>query len=159
MQTHLRAAVAPRRAPPAPLHQPPEPGAGLLETLGAIEDEDHILVIGKDGLELMCALLHAGASRVTHLCSHERPEAECASLAIIPQVPSLDWLASALPSIRRALIANGRVVVSVATQSITQTVVRRMLAAHGFTAIRARNAGDRLVLRAELPAFGLRRCA
>ena len=51
MQTDLRAAVAPRRAPPAPLHQPPEPGAGLLETLGAIEDEDHILVIGKDGLE------------------------------------------------------------------------------------------------------------
>ena len=57
MQTHLRTAAAPRRAPPAPLHEPPEPGAGLLETLGAIEDEDHILVIGKDGPELMCALL------------------------------------------------------------------------------------------------------
>jgi hypothetical protein len=159
MQPHIRAAVAPRRAPPVPLPQPPEPGAGLLENLGAIEDEDHILVIGKDGPGLMCALLHAGASQVTHLRSHERPEAESATLAVVPDVPSLDWLASALPSIRRALIPNGRLVVSIAAQSIAQNVVRRMLAQHGFTAIRARNAADRLVLRAELPAFGLRRCA
>jgi hypothetical protein len=159
MQTHLRTAVASRRAPPAPLSQPPEPGAGLLKDLGAIEDEDHILVIGKDGLELMCALLRGGASQVTHLRSHERPEAECASLAVVPDVPSLDWLASALPSIRRALFANGRLVVSIAIQSIAQNVVRRMLALHGFTVIRARNAADRLVLCAELPAFGLRRCA
>jgi hypothetical protein len=159
MLTHIRAAVAPRRAPPAPPSQPPEPEAGLLETLGAIEDEDHILVIGQDGPDLMCALLRAGATQVTHLRSHQRPEADSASLAIVPHALSLDWLASALPSLRRALIANGRLVVSVATQSITQNLVRRMLALHGFTAIRARSAADRLVFSAELPAFGLRRCA
>jgi hypothetical protein len=159
MVTHISAAVAQRRAPPTPYSQPPEPGAGLLQSLGAVEDEDHILVIGKDGPDLMCALLRAGATQVTHLRSHERPEADSASLAIVPQVASLEWLASALPSIRRALVANGRLVVSVAAQSTTQSQVRRMLAQHGFTAIRARNAADRQVFSAELPAFGLRRCA
>src|ERR1700722_8154671 len=82
MVTHIRSAVAPRRVPPPPPPQPPEPEAGPLERLGSIEDEDHILVVGKDGLDLMCALLRAGATQVTHLCSHERPEADSASLAI-----------------------------------------------------------------------------
>ncbi len=159
MPTHIGAAVAPRRAPSTPPLQPPEPGAGLLQSLGAIEDEDHILVIGQDRPDPMCALLREGASQVTQLRSHERLEADSASLAIVPHVPSLDWLAGALPSLRRALIANGRLVVSIATQPTTRNSVRRMLALHGFTAIRARNAADRLVFSAELPAFGLRRCA
>jgi len=159
MLTPLPAAVAPHRAPPAPPPQPPEPGAGLLDSLGAIEDEDHILVIGKDGPDLMCALLRAGATQVTHLRSHERPDTESASLAIVSHVPSVDWLASALPSIRRALLANGRLVISIATQCTTQNPIRRMLALHGFAAIRARSAAGRLVFSAELPAFGLRRCA
>ncbi len=159
MVTHISTAVTPRRAPSAPPTQPPEPGAGLFENLGAIEDEDHILVIGKDGPELMCALLRAGATQVTHLCSHERPAPDSVSLAIVPNVASLDWLAAALPSIRRALIANGRLVVSIATQSTSQNVVRRMLVLHGFGAIRTRITADRQVFSAELPAFGLRRCA
>ena len=173
------AAVPSHRAPPAPSLKPPEPGAGLIETIGAIEDEDHILVIGQDGPELMCTLIRAGATQVTHLRSHERPEAESASLAIVPQVPSLDWLAGALPSIRRALLPNGRLVVAVATQpAATQAVasravatqavasqavsshsVRRLLASHGFTAIRTRQAAGRQVFSAELPTFGLLRCA
>jgi hypothetical protein len=131
----------------------------LLASLGAIEDEDHILVIGKEGPDLMCALLQAGATHVTHLRSHEHPQAETASLAIVPHVPSLDWLDGALPSIRRALIANGRLALAVLTPNTTQHRVRCMLAQHGFTAIRARNMADRLVFSAELPAFGLRRCA
>jgi hypothetical protein len=159
MVTHIRAAAAPRRAPPTPPPPPPEPGASLLESLGAIEDEDHILVIGRDGPDLMCALLRAGATQVTHLCPQDRPEATSASLVIVPQVASLGWLAGALPSIRRALIANGRLVVSVATEPTTHNSVRRMLALHGFTAIRTRNVAGRQVFSAEQPAFGLRRCA
>jgi hypothetical protein len=158
MQTHQRAAVASHRAPPAPPPKPPEPGAGLIDSLGEIEDEDHILVIGQDGPELMCTLLRAGATQVTHLRSHERPEAESASLAIVPQVPSLDWLADELPSIRRALLTNGRLVVAVATQATSHSV-RRLLASHGFTAIRTCQAAGRQVFSAELPAFGLLRCA
>jgi Dihydrodipicolinate synthetase family len=113
MLTHARAAVAPRRAPPSLPLQPPEPRAVLLEALGEIEDEEHILVLGRDGPELMCALLRAGAPQVTHLRSHERLEAGIASLVIVPHVPSVDWLEAALPPIRRTLLANGRLAVCV----------------------------------------------
>ncbi|HME20124.1 MAG TPA: hypothetical protein VKI44_01955 [Acetobacteraceae bacterium] len=50
---------------------------------------------------------------MTHLRSHERLEAESASLVLVPQVTSLDWLEGALPPIRRALDANGRLAVCI----------------------------------------------
>jgi hypothetical protein len=150
---------SPRRAPPSPPLQPPEPGAALLEALGAIEDESHVLILGRDGPDLMCALLRAGAPQVTHLHSYERLEADTASLVIVPHVPSLDWLEGALLPIRRALFANGRLAVCVDPLPATQNRVRRMLTLHGFTAIRAGRAAGHLVLSAEVPAFGLRRCA
>ena len=158
MLTHACAAVAPRRAPPLPL-QPPEPWAALLEALGEIEDENHILVLGRDGPDLMCALLRAGAPQVTHFRSYERLEADSTSLVIVPHVPSLDWLEGALSPIRRALFANGRLAVCVDPLPNTQNRVARMLKLHGFTAIRASHATGSLVLSAEVPAFGLRRCA
>jgi hypothetical protein len=158
MLTHARAAVAPRRAPPLPL-QPPEPWAALLEALGEIEDENHILVLGRDGPDLMCALLRAGAPQVTHFRSYERLEADSASLVIVSHVPSLDWLEGALSPIRRALFANGRLVVCVDPLPSAQNRVRRMLMLHGFTAIGTSRAAGRQVLSAEVPAFGLRRCA
>jgi hypothetical protein len=159
MLTHVRAAAAPRRAPPSLPLKPPEPGSSLLDSLGAVKDEDHILVLGGNGPDLMCALLRAGAAQVTHLRSFERPEADSASLVIVPHVPSLDWLASTLPRIRRALTVNGRVAICVDILPMLQDAVRRMLTLHGFTAIRASHAAGRLVLRAEVPAFGIRRCA
>ena len=157
MSARLHHAVRNAALPP-PL-QPPEPGAALLTSLDAIADESHILVIGKDGLDLMCALLRAGAAQVTHLCSHERPEADSASMAIVPNVPSPDWLASALPAIRRALHANGCLVLSVPLQPAIQRTVRRILVLNGFAAIRARTIGGRCIIHSELPTFGLRRCA
>jgi hypothetical protein len=159
MLTHARAAVAPRRAPPSLPLQPPEPGTALLEALGAIEDEGHILVLGRDGPDLMCALLRAGAPQVTHLRSYERLEADSASMVVVPYVPSLDWLEGALSPIRRALFAIGRLAVFVDPLPGTQTRVTRMLTLHGFTAIRASRAAGRLVLSAKVPAFGQRRCA
>jgi hypothetical protein len=39
--------------------QPPEPWAALLDNLGSIECEEHILLLGRDGPDLMCALVHA----------------------------------------------------------------------------------------------------
>jgi hypothetical protein len=107
----------------------------------------------------MCALLRAGAPQVTHLRSFEHPEADIASLMIVPHIPSLDWLASALPRIRRALVTNGRLVVRIDNLPTTQNAIRRMLMLHGFTAIRAHRAPGCQVLTAEVPAFGLRRCA
>jgi hypothetical protein len=94
MLTHVHTVVAPRRAPPSPPLQPPEPGTALLDHLGAIEAEEHIIVLGSDGPDLMCALLRAGAPQVTHLRSHERLEADSASLVIVPRgctTPNSSW--------------------------------------------------------------------
>jgi len=157
MHTRARPATASWRAP-APA-EPPEPGAVLLDQLDGIEGEDHILVIGQDGPDLMCALMRAGATHVTHLRSHDWSEADSASLAIVSHVPSIDWLSNALPSIRRALHANGRIVLSLAARPITRNLLHRLLALHGFTAVNTRRIGGSQTLTAELPAFGLRRYA
>lgn len=160
MLTHLRSPARPHRDLPVAPVRPSEPEDNPLQSLDAIEHEDHILVLGGCGPDLMCVLLRAGATRVTHLCSHERPEADSASLVIVPSVPSLDWLAGVLPSIRRALHANGRLVVALSgQQATTQPAVRRMLALHGFSAPRGRGMSGRQVVTAELATFGLRRCA
>ena len=159
MLTHTRAAVAPRRALPSLPLQPPEPWAALLDSLGAIEDEENIIVLGSDGPDLMCALLRAGAPQVTHLRTHERLEAASASLVIVPQVTSLDRLATALSSIRRALAPSGRLAICVGPLLATQNRVRRLLAQHGFAAVRSARAAGRQVLSAEVPSFGLRRSA
>jgi hypothetical protein len=148
----LALAAAPRRVPPDTTLKPPEPEVDPLDWVGAIDDEERILVLGGHGPGLMCALLRAGAAHVTHLCSRERPEAGSASLVIVPRVPSLDWLATALPSIRRALVANGRLILRGGTQLNFQVDARRMLALHGFTAIRANNTAEDQVLGATIRA-------
>jgi hypothetical protein len=130
----------------------------LLDSLGGVDDE-HIIVLGKDGPELMCALLRAGAPQVTHLCTHERLELDSASLVIVPRLHSPDWLATALPAIRRALRANGRLAVCIDPLPSTQGRVRRLLTLNGFGTMSNRRVVGRQVLCAEVPAFGLRRCA
>ena len=137
MLTHARAATALRRVPPSVLLEPPNLSATLLEALGEIEDEVHILVLGRGGSDLMCALLRAGAPRVTHFRSQKRLEADSASLVVVPDTCSVDWLESALLPIRRALCANGRLVVCVDPLPAAHKRVCRLLCRFGFVAIRA----------------------
>jgi hypothetical protein len=118
---------------------------------GPVEDEDHILVLGGQGPELMCALLRAGAANVTHLRAYDRPEADSASLVIVPRVNSLDWLATVLPSIRRALTATGRIVLLAGTQPATVTQIRRMLRLHGLSVIHVQTTSDGQAISAERP--------
>jgi hypothetical protein len=146
LSTHAAAA---HRLAPAGILQPPVEAA-TTDWFGAVDDEDHILVLGGPGSELMCALLRAGAANVTHLRAHERPEAGSASLVIVPRLPSLDWLATALPSIHRALTPTGRLMLRAGPQAVTQTRIRRMLTLHGLSAIDATEHGQ--VLAAARPA-------
>lgn len=143
----------------APPLQPAEHTTAMLRSLDVVGREHHILVIGRDGLELMCSLLRSGAAQVTHLCSHERPEANSASLAIVPNVPSVDWLASALPSIRRALHANGHLTLAVAMRPAMQQTVRRVLMLNGFTAIQVQVSAGRCIFHSKVEASAMRRCA
>jgi hypothetical protein len=165
MTRSTQAATAPRRVPPSSASQFTAgqftagqiaqgdfaaPEATGIAWLGPVDVENHIIVLGGQGPELMCALLRAGASHVTHLRAHERPEADSASLVIVPRIPSLEWLATALLSIRRALTPRGRLVLRTG-QAVTQTQVRRMLTLLGMTAISSRTTPDGQVLSAELP--------
>jgi hypothetical protein len=124
----------------------------LLDSLGGVDDE-HITVLGKDGPDLMCA------QQVTHLCTHERLEADSASLVIVPRPGSLNWLTGELPSIRRALGPNGRLALCIDPLPSVQSRIRRLLTLHGFAGVRTSRAAGRQILCAEVPAFGLARCA
>ena len=159
MMTHNRAAIASRRARPSLPLQPREPWAALVDCLGSSEDEASIIVLGRDGPDLMCALLRAGAPHVTHLCAHAHLESESASLVIVPRLPSLTWLDGALSSLRRALVASGRLAVCIDPLPATQQAVQRKLTVHAFTAMRATCVAGRLVITAEVPTLSLRRCA
>lgn len=170
MLTHIRAAGAVHRARPQPPFQPPEPSDGLLEKIGDVQNE-HILLLGNHCVDLMCALLRAGALEVTHLNSPERAEPESATIVIVPQMPSHDWLASALRSIGRILLPTGRLILCASSSADVVTVnrIRRTLARHGYSKIHSTkiNSGmmytsqneSCLLMSAELPAFGLRKVA
>ena len=159
MLTHTRAAVAPRRALPSLPLQPPAPWAALLDSLGAIEDEENVIVLGSDGPDLMCALLRAGVPQVTHLRTHERLEARSASLVIVPRM-TFARLAGNRP-VRDPPRAgpSGRLAICVDPLPAMQNSVRRLLAQHGFAAVRSARAAGRQVLSAEVPSLGLRRSA
>jgi hypothetical protein len=139
--------------PPPPLSD--QGATRLVDWLGDVSNE-HVLVFG-NGLDLICALLRAGAAEAELRCSHDRLDAHCASLVLVPDLPSTDWLASALPHISRALIPNGRLVLEIGTAAGHQANgIRRQLALHGFSAIRVGQIGDDLVVSAEVPAFHIR---
>jgi hypothetical protein len=148
MLSHAHAVAAHRRPPPSTLSQPPELSVEPLDWLGEITG-DRVLLLGGDGPELMCALIRAGATEVTHLRSQERPEAGSANVVIVPRVPSLDWLAAALPSIRRALAANGRLVIRGGAHFNFLIEARRMLTLNGFVAIRPGHGDEGQTLAAE----------
>jgi hypothetical protein len=150
MLSHAYAASALRHVPPSTISQPLESDVDPLDWIGPVNTEAHIVVLGGSGAELMCALVRAGAARVTHLRSHERPETGDADVVIVPRVPSLDWLATALPRIRRALVANGGVVLHGGTEFNFAVQCRRMLTLHGFTGIRVDRTADSHTVRATL---------
>jgi len=142
-------------APDTHVVPPVDPARALRSALGEVRDEA-VLVISSRGLEVMCDLIRRGARSVTLLRTAERPEAASASLVVVPEAPSLEWLACVLGHARRALLPTGRLVLRVGALAGRQLAaqITRMLRVHGYTAIVARQAGDQLLLQAELPGFG-----
>lgn len=147
-QTSARAAAA-----PVPIDDDPDPA--LLNLIGEMDGE-HVLLVGSNVLELMCALLRRGAGEVTLLRPTVRPEPRTVDLAIIARVGSLDAAVTAIGHARRALTAAGRIVLGVGADPSGRLAqgLRRMLRLHGFSAIRAVPFADRTLLSAELPLFG-----
>lgn len=158
MLTSALAHTARSWPPPKPL-KPPQPRAALPDSLGAVENETHIIVLDRDGPELMCALLRAGAPQVTHLRSPERLESASASLIIVPRVSSPEWLERALPSMRRALISHGHLVICCDPVPGIEQNLRRVLTLHDFITVRTSRTATRHVVCTEIAAFGQRHIA
>lgn len=134
---------------------PTDPARAMHAALRDVRDAE-VLVIGPHGLEVMCEPLRGGARSVTLLRMDKRPEAQSASLVVVPEAPSLEWLACVLGHARRALLAAGRLVLRVGALAGRQLAaqIRRMLRIHGYTAIVARQFGNQLLLNAEIPGCG-----
>jgi hypothetical protein len=132
-----------------------DPMRAMRAALRDVRDEE-VLVIGPHGLEVMCDLLHRGARSGTLLRMDKRPEAQSASLVVVPEAPSLDWLACVPGHAPRALQPAGRLVLRagalVGRRLAAQ--ISRILRVHGYTAIVARQSRVQLQLSAELPGFG-----
>jgi hypothetical protein len=133
----------------------PDPDATLLQLAGKISGE-HALIIGGNAVELMCGLIRQGAAEVQLLRPGVRPERASADLAVATDLATPDQLSSVMTHARRALAESGRVILRTTadpTGSMAR-LVAQTLRLHGFSAVRARRAGDRSLVTATLPWFG-----
>jgi hypothetical protein len=149
-----RAAVRPRTTPPTP-PAGADPDTALLQLAGEVRNE-HALIIGPNALDLMCALIRRGAAEATMLRQGVRPERATADLALATEIGSPEQALAVMAHARRALTASGRLILRTAadpTGRLAQRVAE-MLRLHGFSAVRARRAGDRTLVIGVLPWFG-----
>lgn len=149
--------IRPRTIPPSP--DPTEGTVGdadehWLDCVGNLADE-HAIVLGPD-LGVMCALIRRGCLEVTELQRLERPEPHNAGLAVIPEVSTTDGAASAIAHAHRGLNRAGRIVLRTARDPSGRVAAaaRRILALHGFSAIRQYREDGRSILYGEVPMFG-----
>ena len=149
-----RAAVRPRTTPPTP-PAGVDPDTALLQLAGEVRNE-HALIIGPNALDLMCALIRRGAAEATLLRQGVRPERATADLTVATEVASLEQAISVLDHARRALTASGRLILRTAADPTGRLAQRiaEMLRLQGFSAVRARRAGDRTLVTGVLPWFG-----
>jgi hypothetical protein len=134
---------------------PVGPDAILLQLAGEVRDE-HVLIIGPRGLEIMCALLREGAAEAILLRDGMRRDSGPADLAIVTEAGSLDRMATTINLARHALGAAGRIILRIATDP-TQRLARaaaRTLKMSGFSAVRIRAIGGCAFVAGEIPSFG-----
>jgi hypothetical protein len=149
-----RAAVRLRNNPPPPAPAV-DPDTALLRLAGEVRNE-HALIIGPNALELMCGLIRRGAAEVSLLRYGVRPERASVDLAVATEIGSPEQALPVVAHARRALTASGRLIVRTTADSTGRLakLVAQMLRLNGFSAVRARRAGDRTLVTGVLPWFG-----
>jgi hypothetical protein len=151
--TH-RTAVRPRTTARLPTPSV-DPDTALLQLAGEVRNE-HALIIGANALELMCTLIRRGAAEVSLLRPGVRPERGTADLAVATEITSQEQALSVMAHARRALTASGRLILRT-TADPTGRLAKRVAEAlrlQGFSAVRARRAGDRTLVTGVLAWFG-----
>ncbi len=131
----------------------------LLRFVGPLEDA-HVLLVTADGPELLCKLLRQGCASVTSLRASFRPERAAYDLVVIPQVAKPADIGQLIYCARRALVPTGRFITTIpmamsgSNGDITGLLVRS-LRMGGFAPPRSRPSKDGLIVRADLPMYGL----
>ena len=149
-----RATARPRTTRPTPATGV-DPDTALLQLAGEVRGE-HALIIGPNALELMCAMIRRGAAEVSLLRQGVRPERATVDLAVATEIASPEQALSAMTQARRALVASGRLILRTNADPTGRLakLVAQMLRLQGFSAVRARGAGDRTLVTGMLPWFG-----
>ncbi len=136
----------------------------LLDCLD-VTDDDHVLLVGDDTLDLMCALLRRGCSAVTEMRPQDGVRPERVELVVAPGVADIATARHVLALARRALaphgVGRGRLVLRIphSGDHTLSRAVAQALRAEGFDRPRRRPLADALVLIAELPGFWMPRTA
>jgi hypothetical protein len=116
---------------------------------------DHVLLVGEDTLDLMCALLRRGCGAVTVLRPNDPVHPEPADLAILPRLETLAQATQALTLARRALGGSGRVVAQIADAGDELLIrgVQRLLRGLAFSRVRLVRQDGGARIEAEMPCF------
>ena len=153
--------------PTSPFTNPAVPGSlaevssgdPLLRFAGSIAGS-HALVIAANGLDLMCKLLRQGCAAATALRLSERSDHETYDLVLAPQVVSSTQVGKLIHQARRALVPTGRFLAFVPAASVGMDpdiagLLVRSVRLGGFVAVQTRSVAEGLLVRGDLPMFGL----
>jgi hypothetical protein len=132
-----------------------DPDAAVLQLAGPVRGE-HVLIMGANALEAMCAIQRKGAAKVTLLRQGTRPEQHTADLVIAAAVASLEHAASALVHATRALRESGRVILQMAADPNGRLArsVAEMLRLRGFSGVRVQPTSEGTLVVGTRPWFG-----
>ena len=134
-------------------------GDPLLRFAGLIAGS-HALVIAANGLDLMCGLLRQGCVAATALRLSERSGHEAYDLVLAPRVVSSATIGKLVHQAKRALVPTGRFLAFVPTASAeldhdVAGLLVRSIKLGGFVAVQTKAVAGGLLVRADLPMFGL----
>ena len=132
-----------------------------LVALADIAPSSRIIVVLPGALDLACGLMHLGCASVAMVRLTDRPRAGQADVVIIPHAACAGQVCRAVSFARRVLTPLGTAAICLDGDTAVEAAheARHQFRTLGFAAIRQRAAGAAILLRADLPLFGLRQCA
>jgi hypothetical protein len=139
-------------APALTRHQPETQEADLLDPLWRLagnRPDLRTLIVAEHGLDLLCGLIRRGCLAATVLRLGDKPDNKDYDLLIVPQIAALPSPDAVIRLARRALAANGRLIVGTQGQREAAALARR-LRLNGFSAIHTTHMQSATILRADL---------
>ncbi|HXY99280.1 MAG TPA: hypothetical protein VEI03_04725 [Stellaceae bacterium] len=116
------------------------------------------LILGRDGLEIMCSLLRRGVIEATAQRRSDGPTPRRVNLAVVSPLDHARQAPRLIAYARRALASGGWIIIRLAADRNLElnNATETALAVHGFSARRRRSARGCLLLYGEAPPLGLR---